>query len=140
MKDTSNNINNTNPIVLFDGVCNFCNTSVRFLLAYNRKENLHFASLQSDFAQKVLSQYGVTPHMDTVIFIEDGNIYTKSKAFFEICKHLIYPWKAMYYFKYIPSSITNWIYDLIAKHRYKLFGKRKKCMVPRPEWRDRFYE
>lgn len=140
MKDTSNNINNTNPIVLFDGVCNLCNTSVRFLLAYNRKENLHFASLQSDFAQQLLSKYGATSNMDTVIFIENGRIYKKSKAFFEICKHLIYPWRAMYYFKYVPVSITNWMYEFVAKYRYKLFGKRKSCMIPKPEWIDRFHE
>lgn len=141
MTDNNSDQNISNPIVLFDGVCNLCNTSVRFLLAYNRKENLHFASLQSEFARKLLaSQSNSKLELNTVVLFEDNKYYTESTAAFQISKHLIYPWKAMHYFKYIPKSITDWCYRLIAKNRYSLFGKRNECMIPKKEWRHRFFE
>jgi len=141
MQHTNSYQNNSNPIVLFDGVCNLCSTSVKFLLAYNRKENLRFASLQSNFAKELLTQRKV-PASDTgtVIFIENQQVYTKSSAVFETIKHLIYPWKAMYYFKYIPSSITDWIYSRIAQNRYNWFGRKDKCIIPKSEWKHRFFE
>ena len=130
----------TNPIVLFDGVCNFCNTSVRFILAYNRKENIHFAPLQSNFARQLLEEYNLSTDINTVVFIENKQAYTKSAATFQITKHLIYPWKVIYYFKHLPVKITDWFYKQIAQNRYSWFGKRNYCMVPKPEWRDRFYD
>ena len=127
--------------MLFDGVCNFCNTTVRFVLAYNRAENIQFSPLQSDFAKQLLAQHNLSSDdMNTVVFIEDNKAYTRSTAAFQISKHLIYPWKAIYYFKFVPKSITDWIYDLIAKNRYSWFGKKNQCMVPKPEWRERFHE
>ncbi|PXY01459.1 hypothetical protein DF185_08210 [Marinifilum breve] len=141
MHTNASNIKITNPTVLFDGVCNFCNTTVRFVLAYNRAENIHFSPLQSDFAKQLLAQYNLSSDdMDTVVFVQDNKAYTKSSAAFQIARHLIYPWKALYYFKYIPKNITDWIYDLIAKNRYSWFGKKNQCMVPKPEWRERFHE
>lgn len=131
----------SNPIVLFDGVCNLCTTSVRFLLAYNRTKNLHFASLQSDFAKDLLLQYKIfNSELSTIIFIEDKHIYIKSTAAFELSKHLIYPWRAIYFFKFIPKLITDWIYDLISKNRYNWFGRKDQCMIPKPEWKHRFFE
>ncbi|MDM8159494.1 thiol-disulfide oxidoreductase DCC family protein [Labilibaculum sp. K2S] len=133
--------NYSNPIVLFDGVCNLCTTSVQFLLAYNRKENLHFASLQSDFAQELLIQYKLTnEELSTIIFIENERIYTKSTAVLELTKHLIYPWRALYFFKFVPRMITDWVYNLISKNRYNWFGKKNQCMIPKPEWKHRFSE
>ncbi len=140
---TENNLhqNISNPIVLFDGVCNLCNTSVRFLLAYNRKENLHFASLQSNFAKELLAKHNLpSTDFDTVIFIENQKISTQSKAVFEISKHLIYPWRAIENFKYLPTSITDWFYKQISKNRYMWFGRKKECMLPKAEWKYRFHE
>lgn len=141
MHSHSKNISNSNPIVLFDGVCNFCNTTVRFVLAYNRAENIRFSPLQSDFAKQLLAQHNLSSDdIDTVVFVQDNKAYTKSSAAFQIARHLIYPWKTLYYFKHTPKNITNWIYDLIARNRYSWFGKKNQCMVPKPEWRERFYE
>lgn len=141
MQHSKSDQNNSNPIVLFDGLCNLCTTSVQFLLAYNRKENLQFTSLQSDFAKKLRMQYNVSnSELSTIIFIENKQVYTKSTAAFELTKHLIYPWRAIYYFKYIPKSITDWIYNLISKNRYNWFGKKNYCMIPKPEWKHRFFE
>lgn len=141
MTENTSNIKITNPVVLFDGVCNFCNTSVRFVLAYNRAENIHFTPLQSDFSKKLLAQHKLSSDdINTVIFIENNKVYTKSSAVFRITKHLIYPWRALYYFTYLPKTITDWFYDQIAKNRYSWFGKKNQCMVPKPEWRERFHE
>ena len=132
--------NNANPIVLFDGVCNLCNTSVRFLLAYNRKENLHFAPLQSKFAKELLAKYNLpSSDLDTIVFIEKQKISTQSKAVFEVAEHLIYPWRAIEHFKYLPTSITDWFYKLISTNRYRWFGRKKECMLPKAEWKHRFH-
>lgn len=140
MQKANPNQDAPNPVVLFDGVCNLCNASVRFLLAYNRTENLRFAPLQSDFAKEFLAKHQLSnSDMNTVVFVENDKAYTKSTAAFEISKHLIYPWRAMYYFRYIPKNITDWVYVLIARNRYQWFGKKEKCMMPKPEWEHRFF-
>jgi len=130
----------SHPIILFDGICNLCNTSVRFILAYNRKENLYFAPLQSAKAKEILKQLNWEKKaMDSLIFIEDDKIYTKSEAAFKIAKHLVYPWKVVYHFRHLPKGLCDWLYDLIAQNRYAWFGKKQSCMMPRPEWTDRFF-
>jgi len=140
MHKNASNTKITNPVVLFDGVCNLCNTSVRFLLAYNRKENLHFAPLQSEYAQQHLKALNLhNEDFRTVVFIENGLVFTKSTAAFEITKHLIYPWKIIYHFRFIPRKLTNWVYEIISINRYKVFGRKKDCMIPKPEWQNRFH-
>lgn len=127
------------PIVLFDGVCNLCNTSVRFLLAYNRKKNLLFSPLQSAKAKKRLKDLNwENKTLDSLILIENDKVYIKSEAAFKISKHLTYPWKVFYHFRYLPKGLCNWVYDLIAKNRYSWFGKKQSCMIPRTEWKGRF--
>ncbi|NOU59506.1 thiol-disulfide oxidoreductase DCC family protein [Marinifilum caeruleilacunae] len=141
MHKNASDIKVTNPIVLFDGVCNFCNTSVRFVLAYNKNENIHFSPLQSDFAKQLLAEHHLSAEdMDTVVFVENNMAYTRSSAAFQIAKHLSNPWKAIHYFRFIPKNITDWIYNLIARNRYSWFGKKDRCMVPKPEWMERFHE
>ena len=129
----------SHPIVLFDGVCNLCNTSVRFLLAYNRKANLHFSPLQSANAKEILKGLNWKERpMDSLIFIEDGKVYIKSEAAFKISKHLIYPWKAIHHFRHLPKGFCDWFYNLIAQNRYSWFGKQQSCMIPKEEWKYRF--
>lgn len=141
MQHIKSDQNYSNPIVLFDGVCNLCTTSVRFLLTYNKKENLHFASLQSNYAKNLLEQYQVSnSNLSTIIFIENKQVYTKSTAVFELTKHLTYPWRAISLFRFIPKFITDSIYNFISKNRYNCFGKKKECMIPKPEWKHRFFE
>lgn len=127
------------PIVLFDGVCNLCNTSVRFLLAYNRKKNLLFSPLQSAKAKKRLKDLNwENKTLDSLILIENDKVYIKSEAAFKISKHLTYPWKVFYHFRYFPKRFCDWFYDLIAQNRYTWFGKKQSCMIPRTEWKGRF--
>jgi len=140
MHKNASNTKITNPVVLFDGVCNLCNTSVRFLLAYNRRENLHFAALQSEFANHLLEKMNYSNlNLRTVVFIENGEVFTKSLAIFKISKHLVYPWKIIYHFRFIPKKLTDWIYDIVAINRYNVFGRKKNCMAPKPEWQNRFH-
>jgi predicted DCC family thiol-disulfide oxidoreductase YuxK len=141
MQDSNSYQKYSKPIVLFDGVCNLCNSSVQFLLSYNRKENLHFASLQSSFAKNLLQKLNIPfKDLNTIIFVENGKVYTKSSAIFQTSKHLIYPWKAIQYFAFIPTCISNWFYDLIAKNRYHFFGRKNECMIPKQKWQHRFHE
>ncbi len=131
--------NSPQSIVLFDGVCNLCNTSVRFLLAYNKKANLLFCPLQSAKAKDLLDHLNWTgERINSLIFIEGEQVFIKSEAVFEIAKQLTYPWKALYYFRHVPERFCDWVYDIVARNRYNLFGKKAYCMAPKPEWKNRF--
>jgi predicted DCC family thiol-disulfide oxidoreductase YuxK len=126
-------------IVLFDGVCNLCNTSVRFLLAYNKKANLLFCPLQSAKGKELLDNLNWEgERINSLIFIESEQVHIKSEAIFKISKHLTYPWKVIYHFRYFPKRFCDWVYEVIAQNRYTLFGKKAYCMKPKPEWKNRF--
>ena len=130
---------NNQPIILFDGVCNLCNGSVQFIIRRDPGSRFHFAALQSDFGNSQLLRYGIPPGMlNSVILIQDGKAHQKSNAALEIAKQLSGLWPAMYIFKIIPRFIRDWVYDRIAKNRYKLFGRRDECMIPTPGLKGRF--
>ncbi len=126
-------------IVLFDGECNFCDSSVQFILKRDFKEYFYFASLQSDVGQQLLKEYDVPADMDSLILIEDGTAHVKSSAALRICKHLAGGWKLLYAMLIIPSPIRNAFYDFIARNRYKWFGKKDDhCMLPSLDVHRRF--
>ena len=133
-----NNFNNK-LIILFDGVCNLCNSSVNFIIKHDTKEQFLFASLQSDAAKEILLQFSTKKlTLDSIILIDDSNIYEKSSAALQISKHLNGGYKLLYGFIIIPKFIRDWVYDIIAENRYKWFGKKEKCMIPTSEIRNRF--
>ncbi|WP_457611580.1 thiol-disulfide oxidoreductase DCC family protein [Lutibacter sp.] len=133
-----NNFNNK-LIILFDGVCNLCNSSVNFIIKHDTKEQFLFASLQSDAAKEILLQFSTKKlALDSIILIQDSNIYEKSSAALQISKHLNGGYKLLYGFIIIPQFIRDWVYDIIAENRYKWFGKKEKCMIPTSEIRNRF--
>jgi len=123
-------------IVLYDGLCKLCNSSVSFIIKYNKTKNIHFASLQSDYAKKILKE---TIPKETLILIENGNIYLKSTGALRIARHLQY-FSYFYYLIYIPKSIRDFIYDLIAKNRYRVFGKYETCPLPDATIKSRFID
>jgi predicted DCC family thiol-disulfide oxidoreductase YuxK len=127
-----------NSVILFDGECNFCDSSVQFIIKRDPKGLFHFASLQSEAGQEFLKKYGVPADVDSMVLIEKEKAYYKSSAALRICRHLQGAWKLFYGFIIIPSPIRNIIYDLIAKNRYKWFGKKESCMLPPPSVRKRF--
>lgn len=125
--------------VLFDGVCNFCNTSINFVIDRDSKGIFKFAALQSEIGQEILKKYGLKQtDFDSIILEKEGKIYQKSDAALEIARNLDGLWKIFYIFKIIPSFLRNPIYDLIAKNRYRIFGRTDVCRIPTPELKARF--
>jgi len=128
-------------LVLFDGVCNFCNYWVQFALKRNKAQSLKFGSLQGNTARKILPGFNIDPDvLCSVYLIEKGKIYKESSAALHICKHLNGPWKLLYAFIIIPAFLRDPFYKLIARYRYKWFGKKEACMIPTPEQRARFVD
>ena len=126
-------------IVLFDGVCNLCSSSVQFIIKHDKKKQFSFASLQSDFGQKVLSENNLsTTELSSFILLENGRIYTKSTGALRVVKRLNGAWPLLYSFIIVPPFIRNVMYNWVAKNRYKWFGKQESCWLPTPDLRARF--
>ena len=126
-------------IILFDGICNLCNSTVKFIIKRDQKSIFKFTPLQSPKAQTILSENGVqNSDFDSFVLIEDGKMYIKSTAGLRVIKMLGWPLKIFYIFIIIPAPIRDVVYSLIAKSRYRVFGKKENCMVPLPEYTDRF--
>ncbi len=126
-------------IILFDGVCNFCNFWVNFIIDRDKNDKFRFAALQSESGQEILKQLKLNINdFDTFILADGRNYYTKSTAAFLISKNLKGLWKLLFVFIIIPGPIRNFIYDLIAINRYKNFGKRDVCRIPDEEEKRKF--
>jgi predicted DCC family thiol-disulfide oxidoreductase YuxK len=125
-------------IVVFDGVCNFCNRIVQIIIRHDPSCQIHFAAQQSESGIKLLQEYSIQESPSSVVFITNGLVYYQSDAVIEIAK-LLTGWPSI--FKYsiiVPRFLRNAFYRLIAANRYKLIGKQASCMVPKEEDRDRF--
>ena len=130
---------NLGPILLFDGVCNLCNGFVKEVITRDPKGIVRYASLQSTAGQQLLASMGLKDFsMDTVVLIEGKEIFVKSDVALRLFRHLGGGWSYLYYLSIIPKFIRDTVYDLIARNRYRWFGKKEVCMLPRPEWEDRF--
>jgi len=130
---------NENAIILFDGVCNFCNGAINFVLKQDKKGVFRFAPLQSEAGQRLLKQYNLsTAEFDSFVLIDNGKIYKKSSASLRVMNKLPWYWKEAQLLRIIPTAFRDAIYDFIAKNRYKWFGKKEQCMIPTPEMRNRF--
>tara|TARA_B110000459_G_scaffold47445_1_gene53025 strand:+ start:1683 stop:2090 length:408 start_codon:yes stop_codon:yes gene_type:complete len=128
-------------IVFYDGVCNFCNGLVVFLLKHERINNMSFCSLQSEFAESFLKDFNVKVNLDTIYYYSNGKVYKTSEAIKKISKNLKYPYLMVFYFLTItPKFISEYFYNLFAKNRYKWFGKKDKCQIPSAEDRLRFLD
>lgn len=126
--------------ILFDGVCNLCNGAVRFVIRHDKKERFVFSPLQSRVATSLLAGLAPTVKKDSVVLIENGTIYTRSTAILRIARRLGGGWPLLYGFIIIPPFLRDGIYDIIAKYRYRFFGKQEKCMVPSAADSRRFVE
>lgn len=126
-------------IVLFDGVCNFCNHSIQFIIKRDKKSYFKFGALQSEEGKALLQKHGLSPEiLDTIVLIENGKAYTYSTAPLRIVRKLNLLWPICFIFILVPSFIRNPIYKWISKNRYKWFGKQESCLMPTPEIRSRF--
>lgn len=127
-----------NPVVLFDGVCNFCNGAVNFIIRHDRRKKFKFAPLQSKIGQEMKAKYGVDRDIDSIILVEDGQAFAHSTAGLRIARRLGGIWSLGYVFIIIPASLRDFCYRLFAKYRYRLFGRQDACMLPTPDVRERF--
>jgi len=126
-------------IIIFDGVCNFCNGAVNFIIKRDTRKVFYFSSMQADIGIKLLKKYDLSPdNTDTFLLIRDNKPYTKSDAALVIAKEFNIPWRWLAILRVIPKFIRDSIYSLIANNRYKWFGKRTQCMLPTREQRARF--
>jgi predicted DCC family thiol-disulfide oxidoreductase YuxK len=127
-----------NNIILFDGECNFCDHSVQFIIKRDKKAVYKFASIQSDAGQEILKKHSVPLNIDSIILVEDNKCYYKSTAALRICKNLNGGWKLFYRLLIVPKPLRDYFYSIVAKNRYKWFGKKDSCILPSPEIRKRF--
>ena len=133
-------------LLLYDGVCGLCNGLIQAVLAGDRRSEFHFAALQSPVAAAVLDRFGSDPHdLDTFHVVADyrsgpSRHLTKGRAVLFVMTALDWPWRAAGLLTVLPDWVLNTVYDLVARHRYRVFGQYERCPVPRPEHRDRFID
>ena len=129
------------PLILYDGVCNLCNRWVQFVLKHDRRRRFYFAPLQGATAKNILSErFKEQLVPDTVVLIENNKVYTRSEAALRIFKLLGKGWKLFYSLMIVPRFVRDGVYRFISYRRYKWFGKSDSCILPAPEWKDRFLE
>jgi predicted DCC family thiol-disulfide oxidoreductase YuxK len=127
------------PILFFDGVCNLCNGAVQTVLENDRRGLLKFASLQSPLADELLRPLGVDPSaLSSLVLYHGGRAYTHSEGALLTARLMGGSFAYLYYLRLFPRFLRDWVYDFVGRNRYRWFGKREECMLPRPEWRDRF--
>jgi predicted DCC family thiol-disulfide oxidoreductase YuxK len=128
-------------IVLFDGVCNLCNSSVQFILKRDKQKKFVFGSLQGSAGQLLLKKYNLpADNFHSFVLIEGEKVYTQSTAALRITKHLKRGWQLLFGFIIVPKFLRDAVYKWIARNRYKWFGKRDTCRVPTPEEKGRFLD
>jgi len=129
----------THPVVLFDGVCNLCDSSVQWLIKHDPDGIFKFAALQSDEGQALLRQFNFpTDELSTVVLIDQDQMWIKSDVALEIAKKLGAPYSWIYPFRFLPKAFRDSIYRWVANNRYRWFGEKDQCMMPTPELKQRF--
>ena len=129
-------------LILFDGICNLCNSSVQFVIKHDKKNHFLFAPLQGEIGKQIIKLYKIdTSTIDSIIlYIPEKGIFSKSTAALKISSKLSFPINLASIFLIIPVFIRNWVYDFIAKNRYKWFGKKESCMIPSTELKNKFLD
>ncbi|MEG6589209.1 thiol-disulfide oxidoreductase DCC family protein [Paenibacillus barengoltzii] len=128
-------------VILFDGVCHLCQGAVKFIIKHDPAGRFRFASLQSQAGSRLLQAAGAhEKSLDSVVLIENGTYYIRSAAALRIARGLRYPWPLLYALIVIPKGLRDAVYQFIAKHRYRWFGKDETCLVPTRELKERFLE
>jgi predicted DCC family thiol-disulfide oxidoreductase YuxK len=127
-------------LILFDGVCNLCNTSVQYVIKHDKKNSFMFTALQSYIGQQIIKDYNIdTSKTDSILlYTPQTGVVSKSTAALKIAQNLGFPQNVMSIFFIVPPFIRNGVYDYIAKNRYKWYGKKESCMIPTPELKSKF--
>lgn len=136
------NLPKNRKLILFDGVCNLCNSSVQYVIKHDKNNVFLFAALQSDIGQQIIEAYKIdTNKVDSILlYTPEKGVDYKSTAALKIASQLGFPQNLMTAFFIIPPFIRNWAYDYIAKNRYKWYGKKESCWIPTPELKSKFLE
>jgi predicted DCC family thiol-disulfide oxidoreductase YuxK len=131
----------TEPIVIFDGVCNLYSHSAQFIIRHDRHATFKLATTQSTVGRDLLTRCGMNPdQLETFVLLKDGQVYVRSDAALQIAQELDWPWRVLGAFRFIPRALRDSLYNLVARNRYRWFGKKDRCMVPTDEIRSRFIE
>jgi predicted DCC family thiol-disulfide oxidoreductase YuxK len=126
-------------VLLYDGVCGFCDSAVQWILDHEGDHRLHNAALQGETAARLRERYPNIPtDIDTVVYVADGRAYLRSKAFLHLSRHLTRPWRAAYHLRWVPAFVLDLGYRLFARFRYRLFGTLDACRIPTGDERARF--
>ncbi|QTC43121.1 thiol-disulfide oxidoreductase DCC family protein [Bacillus sp. V3] len=125
-------------VILFDGVCNLCNSSVQFIIQRDSGKVFKFASLQSEIGKRYKELFNIPASTDSIVLLMNDKVYKESTAALLIASRLKWPWKWFRIFQVIPKPIRDKVYKWIAANRYKWFGRKESCMIPSKEDRDRF--
>ena len=134
------------PVLLYDGVCGFCNRTVQVVIDRDRRGSMRFAALQSDYGQSVVARHPELRGVDSVVLLEREpatgreRVRVRSAAALGVVSYLGGPWKLLLAARVIPAPVRDFLYDLFARYRYKFFGKYDSCMLPPPEVRSRFLD
>ena len=132
---------NEHLVILFDGVCNLCNSFVNFVLDRDPQSRFQFAALQSPAAARLLTELGrpvPKPEPDTIVLVQNGTVYERSTAALRVARRLSGAWKLLYVFIIVPRPLRDIVYRFVARNRYRWFGRKDVCRVPTPELRARF--
>ena len=134
------NLPENKKLILFDGFCNLCNSSVQYVIERDKYDTFRFASLQSDIGKQIIETFNIdTSKTDSILYYsKDNGLASKSSAILKIGLNLGFPYNISSIFIIIPPFIRNWVYDYIAKNRYNWYGKREYCMIPTPELESKF--
>ncbi|PGY08211.1 Predicted thiol-disulfide oxidoreductase YuxK, DCC family [Bacillus sp. OV166] len=127
-------------IILFDGVCNLCNNSVKFIIKRDTSGYFKFASLQGETGQRLLKKHSLNYDLNSFVLIEKEKVYIKSSAALRVCSQLGGTWRILSIFRFLPPLFRDFLYDIVAKNRYKWFGKEESCILPLPKWKQRFLD
>ena len=129
-------------LILFDGVCNLCNSSVQYAIKHDKNNLFLFTALQSNIGQNIIEHYNIdTSKIDSILlYTPEKGIHYKSTAALKVAWQLGFPINLLAIFLIVPNFIRNWVYDFIAKNRYKWYGKKEACMIPTPELKSKFLD
>ena len=136
----------SNPVLLYDGLCGFCNRGVQQVLRHDRRKNMMFAALQGDYGKSILTRHPELNGIDSLVFVEPldfaylEQVFVRSDAALRLASYLGWPWKLALAAYLIPRPVRDFLYDQFAKRRYRWFGKYEMCMLPPPEVRERFLD
>lgn len=129
----------SHPIILFDGLCNFCDASVNWIIRHDTEGRFRFAALQSSAGERLQRELGLgTSALDTLVLVEGGRVHRRSGAVLRILRRLRWPWPVLFGLIAVPALIRDSVYGVLARRRYRWFGRKDECMVPEPQVRSRF--